>query len=44
MQTLGSEKVKVEKLIREENKLELIPQLRKAKTLEEVRKNKRFIE
>ena len=38
--TLGSEKVKVEKLIREENKLELIPQLRKAKTLEEVRKIK----
>ena len=38
--TLGSEKVKVEKLIREENKLELIPQLRKAKTLEEVKKIK----
>ena len=30
---LGSEKVKVEKLIRAENRLDLIPKLRKAKTL-----------
>ncbi|MDK8238835.1 MAG: leucine-rich repeat domain-containing protein [Gemella morbillorum] len=33
---LGSEKVKVEKLIRAENRLDLIPKLRKAKTLEAV--------
>ncbi|MDK8255540.1 leucine-rich repeat domain-containing protein, partial [Gemella morbillorum] len=33
---LGSEKEKVEKLIRAENRLDLIPKLRKAKTLEAV--------
>ena len=40
---LGSEKVKVEKLIRAENRLDLIPKLRKAKTLEEVLELKKLV-
>ena len=41
--TLGSEKVKVEKLIRAKNRLDLIPKLRKAKTLGEVLKLKELV-
>ena len=40
---LGSEKVKVEKIIRAENRLDLIPKLRKAKTLEEVLELKKLV-
>ena len=40
---LGSEKVKVEKLIRAENRLDLIPKLRKAKTLEAVLELKKLV-
>ena len=41
--TLGSEKVKVEKLIRAKNRLDLIPKLKKAKTLEEVLELKKLV-
>ena len=41
--TLGSEKVKVEKLIRAKNRLDLIPKLKKAKTLEEVLEFKKLV-
>lgn len=40
---LGSEKVKVEKFIRAENRLDLIPKLRKAKTLEAVLELKKLV-
>ena len=41
--TLGSEKVKVEKFIRAKNRLDLIPKLKKAKTLEEVLELKKLV-
>ena len=41
--TLGSEKVKVEKLIRAKNRLDLIPKLKKAKTLEAVLELKKLV-